>query len=125
MEICWVIFWNYRIPVWSLIWFKWQKRPFTVQASNIHFVICTKPFAAKNTVLYTIIDWYEDVRWADNLIFWYQWWYETKEWCEEALKMLMDWDMEVSHRNRAKIKIVKAILYSQKYEWWEMILENK
>lgn len=124
MEICWVIFWEYKVPVWSKIWFKWEKRPYTVQASNIHFCICTKPFSAKKTVLYTIIDWVREIRWWDNLIFW-MYWYETKEDCEKNLTLLMDWDMEVSHRRNAKIRIAKAVFISDKYEWWKMILESE
>ena len=53
----------------TYIWFKGERQKYTVQVSSERYLICTKPFNAKNTVLYTIVDLKEGVRGADNLIF--------------------------------------------------------
>ena len=51
------------------IWFEEERNPYTVQASGGGFVVCTRPFAPRKTVLYTIIDVRENVRGPENLIF--------------------------------------------------------
>lgn len=75
-----------KIDIGSKIRFEREKQKYTVQASNEYFAICTKPFNPKKTVLYTIIDWREDIRGAENLIFCMG--AETREKCEQCFKEL-------------------------------------
>ena len=112
-----IILWEhmdtYKIPVWSKVKFENEKQRYTIQASNIHFAVCTKPFNPKNTVLYTVIDWYRNVRWAENLIFWF--WAETREQCEDMLDRLTNWDSEVSHRNFRALDLERL-----DWNYWEL-----
>lgn len=92
----------------SEIKFTWEVQKYTVQASNKFFSICTKPFNAKKTVLYTIIDWSNKIRGPENLLFWA--WAETKEQCEEMLERLTIWETEVSYRNRVPLHISNIVI---------------
>jgi len=67
-----------------LIYFKSQKRPYKVRASNAWFAICTKPHF--KTVLYTIIDFHEQIKGTENLVFGMG--AETDEECNEMLERL-------------------------------------
>lgn len=87
------------------IWFLKEKRPYTVRACNDRFIICTKPFNLKKTVLYTIIDLQFDIRGTENLIFCMG--FESDEDCNDALIRLQSGQTEVSHRNRIELDIVK------------------
>lgn len=91
------------LPVGSKIRFAEEKQSFTVQASNVAFSICTKPFNPKKTVLYSVISWFEDIRGTENLIFGMG--AETKEQCEEMLERLTKGESEVSERHRIPLKI--------------------
>ena len=42
------------LPVGSRIWFKEEKRPYKVRAADGRFLVCTKPFKPRKTVLYCI-----------------------------------------------------------------------
>lgn len=57
------------VKVGDKIKFVEEKQAYTVRARNERFIICVKPFNARKTVLYTIIDLERDVRGACNLIF--------------------------------------------------------
>ncbi len=94
-----------RISVGDKIWFREEKRGYTVRASNVAFVILTKPMNAKKTVLYTIIDWESGVRGTENLIFGMG--AETDKECEEMLERLTNAESEISSRNHIDIDIVK------------------
>lgn len=87
------------------IWFAREKRPYTVQCFSDRFVICTKPFNPKRTVLYTIIDLKRKVRGTEDLIFCMG--FETKELCQEALERLEAGESEVSYRNCVDLYILK------------------
>lgn len=94
-----------RIPVGSKIWFRGEKQGYTVRTSNVAFCILTKPFNARKTVLYTIIDWESQVRGVENLVFGAG--AETDEQCQEMLKRLTEGETEISSRNYTLIDIVK------------------
>jgi hypothetical protein len=88
--------------VGNKIKFKEEKHLYTVRACNDLFVICTKPFNIKHTVLYTIIDVKKNIRGTENLIFGLG--AETDEECGEMLDRLTNGDenglkTEISHRN--------------------------
>lgn len=89
------------------IWFEKEKQGYNVQAQDDRYLICTKPFNPKKTVLYTIVDLKENIRGTDNLVFGFG--YETKEECENALEMIQSDEMEISHRNRIALKIRKMV----------------
>lgn len=65
-----------------------EKTAYTVQAvsANGRYVVCTKPFNPRRTVLYTIIDLARGVRGADNRVF--HMGYETPEDCQHAAAAL-------------------------------------
>jgi hypothetical protein len=87
------------------IWFAEEKLPYTVQARNERFLVCTKPFNLKHTVLYTIVDLKYGIRGTEDLIFCMG--YETKNHCEEALKRLDSGESGLS-RNIIKLNIVNT-----------------
>jgi hypothetical protein len=87
----------------SKIKFAEEKQRYTVQATSERYTVCTKPMNALHTVLYTIIDWQEQVRGRENLIFSFG--FETREQCEEALTRLVSGESEVSHRYRIPLRI--------------------
>ena len=80
-----------------------EKQAYTIQACNERFLVCTKPFNLRHTVLYTVIDLKQNIRGTENLIFGMG--AETKEQCEEMLERLSTDKSEVSHRNYIKLKI--------------------
>ena len=73
-----------------------EVRPYTVRCRDDRFIICTKPFNMKKTVMYFIIDTVEGVRGPDDRVFYSG--YETQEQCEERLKELQTGLIEVSKR---------------------------
>lgn len=88
------------------IYFPTEKRPYKVRACDDRYIICTKPYNPKRTVLYTIIDLKENIRGTENLIFCMG--FQTDELCEEALCRLIAGETEVSYRNRVELSIVKV-----------------
>ena len=91
-----------KVPVGTKIKFKNEKQRYTVMASNHFFSVMTKPFNAKKTVIYTIVDWHEQERGTENLVFGFG--AETKEQCEEMLDRLTQGETQLSHRNTATLE---------------------
>lgn len=91
--------------VGTLIWLEGEKQKYTVQVASERYLICTKPFNAQKTVLYTILDLKDLVRGTDNLVFSYG--YESKEDCLENMVRLLNGEMEISRRNRVPLRIQK------------------
>ncbi len=73
-----------------------EVRPYRVKCRDERYIICTKPFNPKRTVIYFIIDLKERLRGPDNMVFCSG--YETQEQCEERLKELQSGWIEVSRR---------------------------
>jgi len=73
-----------------------EKRPYTVRCRDERFIICTKPFNPKRTVIYFIIDLQRRLRGPDDRVFCAG--YETQEQCEKRLEELRSGQIEVSHR---------------------------
>lgn len=94
-----------RVPVGSKIWFEEEKQGYTVRASNVAFVVLTKPFNAKKTVLYTAIDWESGLRGPENLIFGSD--AKTDVDCADMLQRLTMGDTELSGRHSIPVRIVK------------------
>ena len=104
-KIAGVYYETYKLPVGSNIWFEEEKQGYTIRASNVAFAVCTKPLNIHKTVLYTIVDWNEQVRGTENLVF--SMGAETDEECNEMLERLTQGESEVSSRNRIKLNIKK------------------
>ena len=78
-----------------------EKRPYRVKCRDERFIICTKPYNPKRTVMYFIVDLEEQRRGPDNMVFCSG--YETQEQCEMRLKELQQGLIEVSHRHDVSI----------------------
>lgn len=82
-----------------------EKRAYTIKACNERFLICTKPFNPKHTVLYTIVDLQEGIRgrnwWVFNI---YE--YMDDADCKQCLDDLISGECEISHRHRIKLNIL-------------------
>jgi hypothetical protein len=83
--------------------FNEEKSAYTVRASNDRFAICTKPFALKKTVFYTVIDWEKGIRGTENLIFGMG--AETFEDCKQMLRRFTSGESQISHKNFVKLYI--------------------
>ena len=95
-----------NIKIDDKIKFTEEKGRYTVQARNSSFIICTKPYNPKRTVIYTIIDVVMGIRNRDNLVFCMG--YETREQCEARLDELTKGKMELSHRKPLTVNIEKV-----------------
>jgi hypothetical protein len=91
------------LPVGTKIKFASEKQRYTVRSSNAAYTICTKPFNAQKTVLYTIIDFHENVRGPEDLIFGLG--AETDEEIAAMQDRMTNGDSEVSHRHRCELDI--------------------
>lgn len=80
-----------------------QKKPFRVKARDDRYIICTKPFNPKHTVIYFIIDLVKKWRAPDNMIFCSG--YETDEQCQERLVELQQGKIELSRRRGIPLDI--------------------
>ncbi|TES71456.1 hypothetical protein E2P84_27430 [Burkholderia cepacia] len=95
--------------VGSRIYFEGERMPYTVQARDGRFLVCVKPFAARHTYIYSIVDLKRGERGPDNMIFGRSGGYGSRVDCEEALRDLADPanPLEVSRRNCVPLKISK------------------
>ena len=91
------------LAVGQKVKFASERRRYTVQAASRRYAVCTKPFAARHTVLYTVIDLQKQVRGTENLIFGAG--AETREQCLEMLVRLAAGETEISRRNRVPLDI--------------------
>lgn len=96
-----------QIKVGTKILFSGEKQSFRVICRNERYIICTKPFNLKKTVIYTIIDIERGARGTENLIFCFG--FETPDLCNEALERLATGESEVSWRNCVELQIEKII----------------
>ncbi len=81
-----------------------EKMAYTIQARSERYLVCTKAFNARRTVLYTIVDLVDQIRGPDNLLFSNG--YETRADCEKRLAELIDPEtcVEISHRRRIPLQ---------------------
>lgn len=92
-----------RVNIGDKVCVPTDKRPYTVKARDERYIICTKPFNVRHTVLYFIIDLLNKWRAPDNMIFCSG--YETTEDCQERLKELQDGTIELSRRRGVPLDI--------------------
>lgn len=83
--------------------FKSEKQKYTVRCASKRYAICTKPFNARNTVLYCIIDQWTNLRAPEDLVFGMG--AETDEQCYEMLIRLLDHESDLSRRHELKLDI--------------------
>lgn len=87
------------LEVGQRIRFEGDRTSMTVraQSKDRRYVILTRPFPLRKTVLYSIVDFTSGIRGTGNLVFgWYG--YETDADIRENLALLEEGEMEVSHR---------------------------
>jgi hypothetical protein len=92
-----------------------EKQRYTVRSvsKDGRWAICTKPFNACNTVLYTILDLAEGERGVDNMVF--SLGYEDQESIDENMRRLEAGEMELSLRHRPidlRIEFDKSLIAS-------------
>ena len=58
-----------KVKVGDKVYIPTDKRPYRVRARDDRYIICTKPFNIKHTVLYFIIDLVDRWRAPDNMVF--------------------------------------------------------
>jgi len=92
------------VGVGDRIKFRGERQRYTVQAASDRFAVCTKPFNLENTVLYTIIDFEQLVRGADDYILG-KYDYDEPDACVKALAELDAGEMKVSRRNNVALEI--------------------
>ena len=82
-----------------------EKQMYTIRARNDRYLVCTKPFNPKRTVLYTIIDLIEGIRGTNDFIL-NPYNYELAEDCQQCLKDITSGEAKISSRNKIPLKIV-------------------
>ena len=92
-----------RVKVGDKVYIPNQKRPFKVRARDDRYIICTKPFNPKHTVIYFVVDLIDKWRAPDNMIFCRG--YETDEQCQERLQELQSGVIELSRRRGIPLDI--------------------
>lgn len=92
-----------KVGVGDKVYFPNEKKPYKVRARDERFIICTKPYNPRHTVLYTIIDLKDQRRGPDNMIFCSG--YESDEDCAERLAELQNGSIEVSLRRGIPLDI--------------------
>jgi hypothetical protein len=92
------------LKVGNKIKFISEKQKYSVKAKSDRYLICTKPFNLKKTVLYTIIDLERLVRGTNDRIF-NPYDYARQEDINECLKDLESNQVIVSHRKSIKLDV--------------------
>ena len=95
------------VKVGDKIFVEGEVKSYRVRARDDRYIIATKPFNPRHTVLYFIIDLVREVRGPDNMIFCPG--YETDEDIKERLNELQRGEIEVSYRRSVPTKMVQAI----------------
>jgi hypothetical protein len=85
-----------------------EKQAYIIKACNDKFLVCTKPFNLKRTVLYSIVDLDQNIRGTENLVFGLG--AETEEECQEMLDRLASGETEVSYLYRIPLNIEKVMV---------------
>ena len=88
-----------------------EKQAYTIQARGNRYLVCSKPFNALRTTLYTVVDLQEGIRGTEGVVF--QIGAETRQQCEEMLTRLEGREghiqTEVSYRNRVPLSVVAVM----------------
>lgn len=95
------------IKIKDKIYFSSEKTPYTIKAFDGRYAICTKPYNFKKTVIYTIIDFKNNIRSTNNLVF-NMYDYKILNDINECLNDLKTGDVELSRRNSVELDITKV-----------------
>lgn len=98
------MFYTNTYKVGDRIRFAEEKQAYTVKARSDRFLICTKPFNARRTVLYCIVDFNRQARGPGDKIF--NGPYETDKDIDERMGELMTGALGVSYRHDIPLVIV-------------------
>jgi hypothetical protein len=93
----------------SKIKFEDERQRYTVMAQDERFAILVKPFNARRTYLYTIVDLARGVRGRCNRIFGIPHDVSTPAGAAEVLKELQDGTLEVSRRHCESLRPMETI----------------
>lgn len=100
-----------NLKVGDRIKFAEERMSYTVKAVGPRYIVCTKPFNPRRTVLYTVVDRVDRVRGTENVVFGMG--FETDEQCADAIDRLEGVDPNfqtgVSHRNRIPLRVERVI----------------
>lgn len=92
-----------KVNIGDRIFTPTEKNPYTVKVRDDRYIICTKPFNLKRTVLYFIIDLKERWRAPDDRLFCSG--YETDEDCKERLRELQEGRIRLSIRRGISLDV--------------------
>lgn len=92
-----------KVNVGDKVYIPQHKRPFRCRQRDDRYIICTKPYNPKHTVLYFIIDLQDKWRAPDDRVFCCG--YETDEDCKERLHELQSGEIFLSRRNGVPLDI--------------------
>lgn len=98
----------------SKVFFLDEKQGMTIKAINNRYAIVTKPFNAKRTVIYSMLDFQEEIKAPNNMVF-NNYDYAKQEDIDQCLKDLEDGVIELSQRRKAPLNI----------DWQKTSLKNK
>ena len=84
-----------------------EVKPYTVKERDERYIIATKPYNLRHTVVYFIIDLFKGWRGPDDRVFCCG--YETPEDISERLKELNNGKIEVSRRRSVKTLMIEKI----------------
>jgi hypothetical protein len=90
-----------EVRVGDRLWFLGERIGYTVHAvsQDRRYAVATKPFAARHTYIYTLIDWLDAVRGVDdslgNCLG-----YGDREQCEESMRLIESGEFGFSHRRK-------------------------
>lgn len=92
------------MKVGDKIKFKSEKQRYTVVGADDRYLICVKPFNARKTYLYTIVDLVEKIRGPDYWIFG-RYDHRVENDIKQCLTDLQSGETEISRRNRIKLDL--------------------
>lgn len=87
-----------------------EKQRYTIQGKTDRYIVCTKPFNARKTYLYSVIDLERYVRGRVSLIFGLINDVNTPNKAAECLKDLESGEYEVSHRHCIKLDVELPVI---------------
>lgn len=91
------------------IWFEGERLGYTVQARDKRYLVCTKPFNPRRTVLYCIVDSVKNIRGPEGLVFGFG--AETPHQCLQMLRRVSTGHTDISYRRAAPLKVVKVLTH--------------
>lgn len=97
------------VVVGQRIRFQEEKQAYTIQARSERYLVCTKPFNPRKTVLYTIVDLENGIRGTENI--WGSGFMDVKS-CEEAIDRLEGrgtFHSQVSNRNWIHLRVDEVL----------------